>query len=241
MKQVKDILIIEDDVSLRKYLIAKANKINSRIGIKSTDSAGEALQIAREYDIMAFFIDIQLVDYSGLEFAKQIRELDKYLFTPIVLITAIPTYELEAYRQVHCYEYIIKPFTDEELTDMFERILVGYIDKIQNHEKKICLDMNGITQLIDTKEVIFVEYKLRKINLYFRDSVLKYKHVPLKKFAEQLTCDFIQVHQSIIINRDFIQTIDRIHNYIILKYINIKIPIGKSYRKEVGDCLNDFF
>ncbi|MED4367299.1 response regulator [Schinkia azotoformans] len=100
---MKHILIVEDDIFLRKYLIAKANKINSRIGIKSTDSAREALQIAQEYDITAFIIDVQLVDYSGMELAKQIRELDIYLFTPIVLITVVPTHELEAYRQVHCY------------------------------------------------------------------------------------------------------------------------------------------
>jgi hypothetical protein len=29
------------------------------------------------------------------------------MFTPIIFITAIPTKELEAFRQIHCYYYLI--------------------------------------------------------------------------------------------------------------------------------------
>lgn len=237
-ERVRQILIIEDDISLCRYLIKKAKEINPNIDIKSTDSAKDALEIAHECDITAFFIDIQLLDYSGLELAKQIRGLDKYQFTPMVFITAVPTRELEAFRQVHCYEYIIKPFTDDELTNVFEKILIQYVERVQSHTKKICLDRNGVRQLIHANDIVLVEYSLRRVVLHFKNSILKYKHMPLKKFAEQLPDYFIQIHQSIIINKNFIQSIDYVNNYVVLEYIDIKLPIGKSYRKKAGELVN---
>ncbi|WP_229775528.1 response regulator [Anaerosalibacter bizertensis] len=62
-----------------------------------------------------FLLDIQLKDYSGFELAKEIRNIDNYKLTPIIFVTAIPTRELMAFKEIHCYDYIVKPFKEEEI------------------------------------------------------------------------------------------------------------------------------
>lgn len=236
---MKQILIIEDDQFVSDYLGNLAAKINPNLYIHKSQSAEKSLEIAKTNLIEAFFIDIQLVDYSGLELAKQLREKSEYQFTPMIFITGAPTRELEAFHQVHCYEYIIKPFTEDEVTHVFRKILIDYLGEREDSSKKLYLDFKGIKQYIDMDSIAYVEYAFRKILIHTKNEIIKYRSIPLKKFKKQLSDRFIQVHQSFIINKDYINSIDIAENMIILQGSKDKIPIGKSYKKKAGEWLSD--
>ncbi|MFQ7550004.1 MAG: hypothetical protein ACLRMZ_06545 [Blautia marasmi] len=51
----------------------------------SFSEAGKALQYAKSNDISVFILDIQLEDYKGTSLAKQLRKLQGYKYTPIIL------------------------------------------------------------------------------------------------------------------------------------------------------------
>lgn len=64
-----------------------------------------------------FLLDVNLVkedkeDSSGLIFAEEIRSIIKYEFTPVVMITSVASLEIEAYRRIHCYQYLLKPYSE---------------------------------------------------------------------------------------------------------------------------------
>lgn len=240
---MKKIVILEDDETIRNQLHDKVSSINSDIDIFATSSAKEAFKYLNDHEIGAFFLDIQVEDYSGLELAKKIRMEKKYQFTPIIFITAMLTRELEAFRQVHCYEYIIKPYTDEEIERVFRKILIDYMeDKQKDQIKKLALKFNGFTQLINMKDIIYVEYLSRKIIIITRDDVIEYIHQPLKKFKESLEGEFfLQIHQSIIINIEFIESIELSAQRIKMNRVNNKLPIGRSYLKIVGEKFNELY
>lgn len=238
------ILIVEDDQQIRDELIRVSKKINSKVEVLSTGYAKEALEIATNNKISAFFLDIQLIDYSGLELAKQIRSLKDYSFTPIVFITAIPTRELEAFKKTYCYDYIIKPFTYDEIEKVFKRILIDYIEGAKDegdNDSKLPLKFKGYTQLINLKDIVYVEYSNRKILIHTKKESIKYLSMPLKKFKLQLSNDFIQVHQSMIINKLYISKIDLSNRNIKLTGSDNEIPIGRSFTKEVGEYLNEIY
>lgn len=120
------ILIVEDEQLIAEGLAIIINSINSKIETTITGYAKEALDYAKNnyYDI--FLLDIQLLDYSGFELAKEIRDTDRYKLTPIIFITAIPARELMAFKEIHCYDYIVKPFKKEEVKSVLETIIFIY-------------------------------------------------------------------------------------------------------------------
>lgn len=61
-----------------------------------------------------FILDIQLPDYRGTELGKYIRAMPEYRFTPILFTTELGGEELAAYREIKCYDFLIKPFTQEQ-------------------------------------------------------------------------------------------------------------------------------
>lgn len=236
---MRKILIVEDNEVTRLDLIKTAHKIDNTIEVLSTGNAGEALEYARNNSITALFLDIQLLDYSGLELAKQIREIKAYHFTPIIFITAMPTRELEAFRQIHCYDYIIKPYTQEQLEHVFKSILINYVEnmKKQNNDK-LLLEFKNFSQFISIKDIMYIEYKNRKIIIHTKRESISYIHMPLIKFKEKLPAHFIQIHQAFIVNSKYVSTIELNNQLLKLMDQRIVIPIGRSYKKEVGDMLN---
>jgi two-component system LytT family response regulator len=209
------ILIVEDNEIQRKLLIEMVQNINSNLDIMSTDSVKEAIMISDIYDIEAFFIDILLIDGSGIELAKRLRKAKKYQFTPIVFVTALRSKEIETYREIHSYDYIVKPFTEDVLKKTMDNILTDYLE-IRSEQKKnkyIYLQMNSINQRINFENILYIEYLFRKIMITTMHEKIKYKHVPLKKFAEKLSDDFVQIHQSIVVNKVHINKINLKERY----------------------------
>lgn len=90
---MKNILILEDNIITRRELSDIVKEISPYSHVYGTDNSREALDIANKYDISLFIVDISLVpldrvpDSSGADFAVNIREISKYAFTPIIIIS----------------------------------------------------------------------------------------------------------------------------------------------------------
>ena len=118
-----NIMIVEDNPNIALGLETIIKSINIDMEIAITGYAKEALEKANSKTYELFLLDIQLYDYSGFELAKKIRNINKYKLTPIVFITAIPTKELLAFKEIHCYDYIVKPFTEKEVVDALSTVI----------------------------------------------------------------------------------------------------------------------
>ncbi len=235
------IMIVEDEVTISMHLSKIAKKVNPDVEIYTTGLAAEALDYLSQNEIDAFFLDIQLDDYSGLHLAKEIRTLKQYEFAPIIFITAMPTRELEAFRQIHCYDYIIKPFLDADIEGVFKKILINYLDnKKEEVEEKVMLKFKSHTQLIALKDILYIEYRNRKIFVSTLQEDIEYIHMPLKKFKEQLSEAFVQVHQSFLVNKVYVKVVDTKQACIHLNHNEAILPIGRSYQLQTRRLLDEF-
>lgn len=228
-------LIVEDDQNQREYLIDCAYRINPKIKVLSTDSYNEAIKIIEKNDIKIVFIDIQLIDGNGMDLAKYIRKISKYQFTPIVFITGTPTKEMEALHEIHCYDYILKPFTKTTLEKVMSHILIDYLEAYDKANQYVCLDFKGLKQKINSDDILFIESRNRKIIIRTKYEEIIYKHISLQTFMKELPEHLIQVHQSFIVNKDHMEKINQYEKSISLVGIKTKIPIGVSYKKIVGE------
>lgn len=224
------ILIVEDEIVIRKGLAHIVKTIDDKLEVFETGSAVEALKIANSVKIDIFFFDIQLLDYSGFDLAQQVREIDIYQLTPIVFITGVHSKELDAYRKIHCYSFIYKPFIPSDIERVFKEIQEG----LQNQAPKtLKLKEKDFTYIINQDEIIYLESKNRKLLIKTIYEEAFFATLTLSKVAGQLSKHFMQCHKSYIINTSFISKIDRNHGYLNLHHVNHDIPIGRKYRDDV--------
>lgn len=212
------------------------------VNIVKTQYAQDALNFAQNNQVDIFILDIQLLDYSGLELAKQIRELNSYLLTPIIFSTAMPTNELEAYRSTHCYKYLVKPFSQDRVIETLKPILDQINDGIEEslreikEEAKLLLKEKFVIYNINQNEIIYVEYKDRKVSVKTIHEIYQSTYT-LKKLQEMLVNNFVRCHKGYIVNKYYIDKVVRRESLIHLKEINHPIPIGRKYLENLEEYL----
>lgn len=233
------ILLVEDHVDQLEYLKTSIKRVDSKLELLSATTIQDAELLVEENEISAFFLDIQLPDGSGIEFAKKLRDTKKYHLTPIVFITGLITKELDAFRNTHCYDYIVKPFSYERIVEIIKRLFLDFVDDSMD-EKHVILEYKGVRQRLELKEIIYIESRRRKLFIVTHNEVIDYKVMGIPKFLESLDERFVQVHQSFAINRDYIEKTDVPQSLIKMKKIEELIPIGRSYRRKVKE-INEFY
>lgn len=229
------LLVIEDCKKLSdliKEAILRTFKVED---IYTVDNGMDAIKIGNEKDINLIIADIGLPDFSGIDVIKRLREHPKHYMTPVIFITADATKELEAYRFTHCHSYLTKPFSETTLISVVSKLMDSWETTKPVSENKLLLKFRTHNQWINEKDIYFVEYLSRKIRIHFDQSYIDYKSMPLKDFAILLSDQFLQIHQSIIVNREKIKAVNFSDKLIHLQGQKTELPIGRNFTQSVKE------
>lgn len=158
------ILIVEDRELIRKQVIKIIREIDDNIEIITTEYASKALDIAKKKEIDIFILDIGLKDYSGIELGQKLRKLNKYIITPIIFITSMVNEELQAYREIHSYAFITKPFKEEKVKKLLTPIIENTITN--DKQNNLTIKQKEGTLVIPINEIVYMEAQLKRIYIY---------------------------------------------------------------------------
>lgn len=202
-----NILVLEDQKDSREALckmIASYNRENE-VEIDSAATYEEAeklLNNKKTYN--GFFIDINLDienenDQSGIEFARLLRKNRKYEFTPVIMVTSIASLEMTSFREIHCYQYIVKPYDRKTVEDVIQKIVMH--DKIAE-EKYIIVKKNGINYKIKCDAIQYVQAITRGVQIKLTKETVKVPYLTIKEFMKKVDLeDFIQCHRMYVVNK----------------------------------------
>lgn len=236
-------LILEDREESRRALTAIIAGRFPEIQVDAAAAYAEAEQFLLHeeppYDI--FLLDINLEganseDASGLRFAKQVRAMRGYEFTPIVMITSISHLEMAAYREVHCYQYIIKPFVKEAVISILKKLLER---KEQEECHSFVFKKDGINYRVDTSDILCLKAVPRGIALVLRKEETKVPYLTLRNAMEKLPEEFVQCHRMYVINLRYVEYFDFVNQVIRLRGLDSEIEIGGTYKAELKKRLEE--
>lgn len=107
------ILVVDDAENIRKLIRIVLEDAGYKVDVMETVSEAQQKLADHEYDIV--MTDIVLPEISGMELLKSIRETSPDI--PVILMTGYPTVETasEAIRNGSTVDYLIKPFTTEDI------------------------------------------------------------------------------------------------------------------------------
>lgn len=198
------------------------------------NSAFEAIKILNNNKIDVLFLDIQMPDINGLEFAKVIDPKIKIVFT-----TAFDQYAIDGYK-VNALDYLLKPISYDE----FEASALKCQDSI--------LSSTSVEQ--NTQQFIFVksEYKQVKIelsNILYIEGLKDYVKIWLKgqtkpiltimslKLLEQsLSTNFMRIHRSFIVALDKVTSFEKGQ---VLIGDSVRVTVAEQYKKKFNIFLSD--
>lgn len=203
------------------------------------DNPFSAMEFLENNSADLIFLDIQMPDLSGIEFARVLTSNPKIVFT-----TAYEKYAIEGFK-LEAVDYLLKPFSYEE-----------FLVAAQKAKKQLELEQKATTAIEANNEFLFLksDYKIRRINfediLYvegLKDYVKVYlRNEPqpvltissMKQMEAKLPpARFMRVHRSFIVNLSRIEIIERFR----IVFGKVYIPVSDQYKDKFQEYLNQNF
>lgn len=227
------VLIAESDLEVYEIVSKLVRKIDSHAEIHFAEHVQEAFSYSEQNNVDLFILRIQFKDGDGMMLAKMIREKDPYKFTPIIFISDDDYDLLTAVQEIHCYDYILKPFNSERVLESFRNIIQQDISK--NVEKKVlCIKQKNSTCVIEQKNIIYVEMVDRKLYLKCKDKTITVSATTLNEMHLRLSDSFMRCHKGFLINKKYVERIDKSNRQIQLKNNIGVVPFGEKYVIELN-------
>lgn len=228
--------ITVDDEPFSLKLISNFVKLHNDLELlASFNSVSKTLLFLQNNEVDCIFLDIEMPDLDGVNFAKILKE--KFSKISLVFVSAYSKYAIEGFK-ISATDFILKPYSFEDFTKSVEKIKQQkrydiLEEKIEN-SIFVKVDSNNIK--INLSEVLYVESMKDYVKIYMQHRVVPY--IPLttlKKIYELLNEDFIQINRSQIINVKKIQSYQK--NSLILH--NKKFKISEKYKIEFSNIVRN--
>lgn len=230
---MKKILIVEDDMVQLDGIAAILNQIDNSFEIYKSRDSSQAIHISQTVDIDLFILDVDLsitnsVD-SGIDIGINLRHSIKYKNTPIIYITSIPEKIHTAVNDVHCFNYITKPYSPESILSAINDI--KRLNKKENESLKL-QDIYGVTISLKFDRILYIQTEGHIRKFHTLDGVFSIRTKSLKDLTLSFPDNFVQIHKSFIVNLCYINTYDKTLYKISL--CKKTLPVGRSYKNNLN-------
>lgn len=238
-QSVTKILILEDSKDSLNAVAAMAENVSksvSAVPVNSLEEARAALHQAQQ-PFQAFLLDINLNpddkdDISGMIFAREIRAKKEYVFTPIVMITSLANMELSAYRELHCYQYLIKPYNEADIEQLVGKLLF-LSQQGETRERFVMVKKDGVNYKLFCKDIICIRAVTRGVCFVLAKEEMRVPYLSIKQLMEKLPKEqFLQVHRMCVVNCDYIECVDTVNGLINLKNGEMA-EVGVTYKNRL--------
>lgn len=231
------VFVLEDEEYSRSALTQMLQNISEEITVSTAaDLASARLLLGSAVSFDLFLLDVNLDasqadDISGICLAEEIRRDRRYAFTPIVMVTSVAGMEMEAYRSIHCYQYIVKPYEEAAIREIVQRILSH---KQAEEKPSLIVKKNGINYNISCGEIVFGKAIPRGVCLYLKGEQIDVPYLTIRQLTERLPKEqFFQCHRMYVVNKDYVRYYDLVNQLIEVDGYSEQIDIGITFKPEV--------
>lgn len=194
-----------------------------------------AVQAMRELPGKAvglLFLDIQMPELDGLEFAKMVDARTRIVFT-----TAFNQYAIDGYR-VNALDYLLKPISYVDFLQAANKAL-QWFERVQRPEEIEHIFVKSDYKLvqIELKKILYIEGLKDYIKIYMEETAKPILSLISMKAMEELLppARFMRVHRSFMVQKDKIRIIDRGRIVFEKTYI----PVSDSYKQAFQAFLDE--
>lgn len=116
------ILAVDDSTSMRKLVSATLAEAGHDV-IEAEDGV-QALELAKQHSFHLVVTDVNMPNMDGITLVGELRALDAYKFTPIlVLTTEMDPEKKSAAKKSGATGWLVKPFDPEKLIGTIRKVL----------------------------------------------------------------------------------------------------------------------
>ncbi len=104
----------------------------------------------------------------------------------------------------------------------------------------ICIKSYGDYRYIDAKDICYFQADNNSTDIHLNNGEMVTAFKTLKHFEGILPTPFVRIHNSYIVNRNYISRIHTGNTVCYIKNTTTKLPFSKSYKANIDTIISDF-
>lgn len=172
----------------------------------------------KSIDILFLDIDFKNNGKNGIEFAKDLRKINKDFF--LVFLSAHQRY-LHVSLTTKVFDYLVKPINRDTISELVTRLKEEF-----SSNKTLFLHLNK-WEFVRTDDILYIE-KNGKKSMIITDKLVYSTNKNLNTLLTELPKNFIRCHKSYILNSAKLLSIDKKSGQALLGK-NFSCPIGSQF------------
>jgi DNA-binding LytR/AlgR family response regulator len=236
MEKVKVVLLDDEPLAI-DVLESHISKFPHMQVVGKFRNVNDATTFIESNPVDVLFLDIQMPQITGLEFAKTLE--GKGL--AIVFVTAYPEYAVDAFS-LEALDYMVKPVSLDRFKKSVERLEEFFKLHQSYDDSNVKMEEGHIFVKSDSKyvrlaydDIVYVEAFADYVKIYSHDDKRVITLQTMKNMENALPSDkFIRVHRSYIVSLSKIVSLSGTE----VTVGNKTIPIGKNYKDAFMAVMN---
>jgi DNA-binding LytR/AlgR family response regulator len=230
-------IIVDDEPVARKILQEFTEQMPFLDLLGKFESAMKAEEFLQTNQPDLIFLDIEMPKVSGLQMLKRINTESM-----VILTTAFPQYALDGY-EFDIIDYLLKPFALHRFLKAVQKAKDFY--EMKTHPitigarnaappSYIFIKSEKRIEKVELNDILYAEVLGNYMTIHTdRKKIIAY--LTMKSLESQLSSDdFIKIHQSFLVNRSKIESVEGND----LKVGTKSLPISRNYRDSVTSLIN---
>lgn len=221
-------LIVDDEPLARKLIASHASKIE---GLELAGECGNAIEATnhlRNKTVDLIFLDVQMPEMTGFQFAGTLKNPPA-----IILTTAFRDYAPEAFDH-NVVDYLLKPISFERFLKSVNRFFdsrAGDKNSVttvtHDQQRFVHIKVNRKIHKVSETDILYIESLDNYVRIHLADKVLiTYENI--SSLEEKLPCPpFVRIHRSFVINSQHVKSISSDGIDVNGK----ELPFGRAFKQ----------
>lgn len=223
------VLMVEDEagaVAVFSELLKVHAEHFSLMGVAQTVAEAIPLIVEKKPDVLV--LDISLPDGTGFDVLDAVGDLNFEL----IFLTAHENFAIQAIKK-QALDYLLKPLHSAEMHKVLLKVQSKILaNKKEVFAKKIALNTIEGVEFINLDEILYLKASSAYTEIYLNKGHCIIASRTLKSFEEALSNPFVRVHNSYIVNMNFIKNFDKSDAVLYLEN-GQSIAVSKSKKDQL--------
>lgn len=238
IEQLPDLIFLCADPEFRKdglglNLVAELQRylrVTPKIVLISADS--EAAAEALRYEIFDFIP----FPYRRVDLVKAVLKFERSIDAQGFNFSIAPATEpkIEVVEAEHVSEAI-----SDEVPDVNQLEVRDAIPVEKEKPLVICVKSYGDYRFINADDIAYLKADNNSTDIHLNNGEMITAFKTLKHFENVLKSPFVRIHNSYIVNIDYVSRIHTGNSVCYLKNSGIKLPFSKSYKENIDSILQN--
>jgi len=216
-------IIIDNDNESVEYIESLIGKLDDFEVLGTFSDPFSALKTVLSEDVHVIFIELNIPEFNGFEFIRNLPE-----DIQVVVISNVKEYAIEAF-ELEVLDYLVKPFSQSRFIKTITRLYkANNVLSVSTERSYVYVKVDKKMVKIYHDQILFIESVGDYIKIVCKEETFVSNNT-LKRFTSELPSDqFLRVHRSYTISIPRVTALEG----SMIEIGNYKIPVGRQYLTE---------